>query len=179
MREKQSTIANVLDGAIAGALATWLMGTVTTVLYERESETTRHREDAARAGKTAYSVAAEKVAGVAGVDLTKAECERYGEAIHWTLGIGAGVLYGLLRARSERASVGGGLLFGAAFWLLVDEALTPAIGLTRGPRAFPWQTHTRGFVGHLVFGTVANAALAVVQDTGHFDRDQDRLLGVS
>ncbi len=160
---KQSLVADVIDGAIAGAIATWLMGKATTALYDREDRMAREREDQARNGKTAYGVAAEKAASLAGAELTDGQRKQYGQAIHWALGIGAGALYGAVRPRSEVASTAGGLLFGAAFWLLMDETVTPALGLTKGPRAFPWQTHARGLAGHLVFGTVANTTLAVIQ----------------
>lgn len=163
MPERRSVIADTIDGAIAGAIATWVMGTVTTALYEHADTTARRRENNARDGKTAYDVAAEKSAKLVGTQLSDAERNRYGQAIHWALGAGAGALYGALRPRSETASLAGGLLFGAAFWLIVDEAVTPALGLTKGPRAFPWQTHARGLAGHLVFGTVANTTLAVIQ----------------
>jgi uncharacterized membrane protein YagU involved in acid resistance len=82
--------------------------------------------------------------------------------IHWGLGIVAGAAYGALRPRLPRRARAGGLTFGAAFWLAVDEALTPALALTPGPRAFPWQTHARGLAGHLTFGLVADAALRVL-----------------
>lgn len=162
---KQPILTDVIDGAIAGAIATWAMTKVTTVLYEKEDRTAREREDSARDGKTAYTVAAEKAAGIAGAELTDEQRQRYGTAIHWGLGIGAGALYGALRSRSEPASLAGGLLFGAAFWLLMDETVTPALGLTKGPGAFPWQTHARGLAGHLVFGTVADATLSAIQPT--------------
>lgn len=160
---KQSLVADIVDGAIAGAIATWVMGKATTVLYERENKTARHQEDEARNGKTAYGVAVEKAAALTGTPLSDDQREQYGQAIHWALGIGAGAAYGVLRSRVDASSAAGGLLFGAAFWLLVDETLTPALGLTRGPAAFPWQTHARGLAGHLVFGSVANTTLAMVQ----------------
>ena len=160
---KHSLVADLIDGAIAGAVATWVMTQVTTALYEREGAAARQREDEARHGETAYGVAAERAARLAGAELSEEERKRYGSAIHWALGVGAGALYGALRPRSEAASRAGGLVFGAAFWLLMDETVTPALGLTPGPTAFPWQTHARGLAGHLVFGTVANATLAAVQ----------------
>lgn len=160
---RQSLAADIIDGAIAGAVATWVMGKATTALYGRENEAARQREDEARHGQTAYGVAAEKAASVAGQELSEDQQARYGQAIHWALGIGAGALYGALRPRSDVASTGGGLLFGAAFWLLMDETVTPALGLTPGPAAFPWQTHARGLAGHLLFGRVANTTLAVIQ----------------
>lgn len=161
--KQQSLAADLIDGVIAGAIATWLMNRATTALYERENEAARTREDNARDGKTAYGVAAEKVASLAGTELSDDQRARYGERIHWALGISAGALYGALRPRSDAATLAGGLLFGAAFWLLMDETVTPALGLTKGPAAFPWQTHARGLAGHLVFGTVANTALTAIQ----------------
>ncbi|NUQ20919.1 MAG: DUF1440 domain-containing protein [Gemmatimonadaceae bacterium] len=163
MMSKQSLAADIIDGAIAGAIATWIMGKATTALYEGENQSARQEEDQARHGKTAYGVAAEKAASLAGLELSDEQRKKAGQAIHWALGIGAGALFGALRPRSEIASAAGGLLFGAAFWLLMDETVTPALGLTPGPTAFPWQTHARGLAGHLVFGTVANTTLATIQ----------------
>ncbi|MGH7664010.1 MAG: DUF1440 domain-containing protein [Gemmatimonadaceae bacterium] len=164
MAEGQSIIADLIDGAVAGAVATWVMGKVTTYLYEHEDMAARKREDRTREGKTAYGVAAERAARALGIELTDEERDKeYGPAIHWTLGIGAGALYGVLRPRLESAALARGLAFGTAFWLLMDETVTPAIGLTPGPAAFPWQTHARGLAGHLAFGAVADTALHALQ----------------
>jgi hypothetical protein len=159
---KQSILVDLIDGAIAGAVATWVMGKATTVLYDKEDKSTRQREDDARHGKTAYGVAADKAAGFAGTELSDDQRKKYGQAIHWALGIGAGALYGALRPRRKVASAAGGLLFGTAFFLLMDEMVTPALGLTPGPMAFPWQTHARGLAGHLVFGGVTDGTLAAL-----------------
>jgi uncharacterized protein DUF1440 len=160
---RQSLLANIAEGAIAGAVGTWAMGRVTSALYARENKAARQREDRARHGTTAYETAAQKTAALAGRTLTAQQRERYGTAIHWTLGVTAGALFGALRPRSPGVARGAGTLFGAAVWLVMDEAATPALGLTPGPRAFPWQTHARGLAGHLVFGSVANATLATLQ----------------
>ena len=160
---RRSIVADAIDGAIAGAVATWLMAKVTTVLYERESKPIREREDSAREGKTAYGVAAEKVAEAVSAELSDEQRKQLGNNVHWALGIGAGALYGLLRPRLGMASLGGGLAFGAMFWLLIDEGANAALGLTPGPAAFPWQTHARGLAGHLAFGTAANSTLAAIQ----------------
>jgi Protein of unknown function (DUF1440) len=162
---KQSLLADIVDGAIAGAIGTWAMNQATTVLYEHEDTAARQREDGARGGSTAYEVAAEKAAELAGAAISADQRKHYGQEIHWALGIGAGAAYGALRPRVGMASAAGGLLFGAAFWLLMDETATPALGLTPGPQAFPWQTHARGLAGHLVYGGVANTTLAAIQRT--------------
>ncbi|HET7321136.1 MAG TPA: DUF1440 domain-containing protein, partial [Longimicrobiaceae bacterium] len=96
---------------------------------------------------------------VVGVDLSKGERQEGGRAIHWALGAGAGALYGVMRRRVPGADAADGLLFGTAFWLLMDEGANWALGLTPGPGAFPWQTHARGLAGHLVFGATTDATL--------------------
>jgi hypothetical protein len=153
---------DLIKGAIAGAVATWVMGKVTNVLYAREDRWARRQEDDARGGKTAYGVAAEKAAGAVGTTLGDKQRERLGSAVHWALGIGAGAVYGVLRRRFDTIGRTAGVGFGTMFWAAVDEGLVPALGLTPGPRAFPWQTHARGLAGHLTFGTVTDGTLRLL-----------------
>ncbi|MGI9091135.1 MAG: hypothetical protein ACR2GG_08540, partial [Gemmatimonadaceae bacterium] len=61
----------IIQGAIAGIAATWVMGKATAYLYEHEDKAARQQEDEARGGKTAYGVAAEKAANVADVSLSE------------------------------------------------------------------------------------------------------------
>lgn len=159
MRRDGDILADVLKGAIAGAVASWVMGQATSFLYEHESREARQREDDARDGKIAYGVAAEKTAEMVGQELSDDQRKRYGSALHWGLGIGAGAAYGVLRRRLPGAEWGHGLLFGTAFWAVIDEGANTALGLTPGPAAFPWETHARGLAGHLVFGVAADATL--------------------
>jgi hypothetical protein len=156
------TGAAAIKGAIAGAVATWIMGQITNYMYRRENPDARQAEDRARNGKTAYGAAAEKAAGLAGRSLDDQQRERLGSIIHWATGIGAGAVYGVLRQRFAAVGRLGGAGFGTAFWGLVDEGLVPVLGFTPGPVAFPWQTHARGLAGHLTFGTVTDATLRVL-----------------
>jgi hypothetical protein len=153
---------DLVKGAIAGAVATFVMDRATTFLYQREDRRAREREDEARGGTTAYESVAEKGAALVGTRLTRAERERGGSAIHWALGIGTGAAYAVLRRRLALLGTTAGTAFGTAFWALMDEGVVPALGLTPGPRAFPWQTHARGFLGHLTFGTVTDGTLRVL-----------------
>jgi hypothetical protein len=159
-------LGDVVKGALAGAVATWAMGRVTTFLYEREDQAARRREDAVRDGKTAFGIAAEKGAELVGRSLDDRERERYGAALHWALGIGAGAAYGALRGRVPGADLAAGLLFGTVFWAVVDEGANPVLGLTPGPGAFPWQAHARGLAGHLAFGAAADASLRAMEAVG-------------
>lgn len=104
-------------------------------------------------------VLAEELAGEAGVVLDEDQRRSGGTILQWTTGVGTGVIYGALREKLPESVMARGLGCGATIWLLVDEGLTPLLGLSPGPFAFPWQTHARGLVGHLVFGLVAEAVM--------------------
>jgi hypothetical protein len=162
MRAKHGVGEDLIKGAIAGAVATWVMGKVTNTMYEREDRWARRQEDDAREGKTSYGVAAEKVGRRLGASLGKDQNEQVGAALHWALGVGAGALYAVTRRRFGSIGRVAGLGFGTMFWAVVDEGLVPALGLTPGPRAFPWQAHARGLAGHLTFGTVTDGTLRVL-----------------
>jgi hypothetical protein len=159
MRRKASVTTNVLKGAIAGAVATWTLDLVTTYMYEREAQPERQREDQARRGRSAYESAAEKVGRILGCELSEDGRQRLGVAIHWLLGMGAGVFYGAVGRKIPAFRRAGGGAFGTAFWAAVDEGLNPFLGLTPPPKAFPWQTHARGLAGHLAYGVAAEQTL--------------------
>jgi hypothetical protein len=162
MRRMSSMPQDLLKGAIAGAVATWALDRVTTWMYERESPNAREQEDRARHGRTAYEAAAEKAARLLGRQLNQDERRRFGTAIHWALGIGAGAAYSVFGRRIPAFRRAGGGAFGTAFWAAVDEGLVSVLGLTPPPRAFPWETHARGLSGHLAFGIVADRTLRVL-----------------
>jgi hypothetical protein len=162
VRSRHTIGRDLLKGAIAGAVATFVMGKVTGYMYEREDPAARREEDDARGGRTAYEVAAEKAAAATGTALATRRRQELGSAIHWTLGIGAGAAYAVFRRRVQALGGAAGTAFGTAFWAFLDEGLVPALGLTPGPRAFPWQAHARGLVGHLTFGTVADGTLRLL-----------------
>jgi hypothetical protein len=138
------------------------MDQVTTVLYEAQPRKVRKRENSARGGKSAYEIAAEKGAQLAGRKISAEERKALSAAIHWTLGVSAGAMYGVLRNRQPVLGVGSGLAYGAAFWLAMDEAALTALGLTAPPQDFPWQTHARGLAGHLILGAVIESPFDVI-----------------
>ena len=162
-RTRRHTVGeDLVKGAIAGAVATFVMGRITSLMYQREGRQARKREDAARGGGTAYGTAAEKGAELVGRHLTREEREQAGSAIHWALGMGAGAAYAVARRRLAFLGSTVGAAFGTGFWAFVDEGVVPALGLTPGPLAFPWQAHARGLVGHLTFGTVTDGTLRLL-----------------
>jgi hypothetical protein len=162
MRRKTSTSKELLKGAIAGAVATWVMDRVTTYMYEHENEIARLMEDRVRHGRSAYEAAAEKLASLLGRELDEEQRRRLGAAIHWALGIAAGTAYGTIGRRVPALRSGGGAKFGTAFWAAVDEGLVSLLRLTPPPKAFPWETHARGLAGHLAYGVAAEGTLRLL-----------------
>jgi uncharacterized membrane protein YagU involved in acid resistance len=47
------------------------------------------------------------------------------------------------------------LPFGAAVWLIADEGIVPAAGLSKSPAEYPLSIHAYAFTSHLVFGLTA------------------------
>jgi uncharacterized membrane protein YagU involved in acid resistance len=89
------------------------------------------------------------------------------KAVHHGLGMAWGPVYCLLRPPWRHAPPRRGLVAGAALSLVVDEGLTPALGLSAPNRAYPAATHLRGFLAHLVWGAAAAlAAEALYRLTG-------------
>jgi hypothetical protein len=159
MRRNHNIAEALCMGAIAGVGATWLMTRVTTWLYAQESEQAKQRENQARGDRTAYEVAAERMAAAAGTQLDTGTRRTVGNAIHWSTGIGLAIAYAALRRRTPAVTAARGLLFGSSVFLVMDEFLNTALGLTPGPRAFPWQAHARGLGGHLAYGLATELVL--------------------
>lgn len=156
----------ILKGAVAGAVAWWAMDQVLSFCYDREGSAVQSREAKARGGVPALEVMAESAAGLAAIKLSEEERQRGGTTLQWTVGIGTGMLYGAIRHRLPGSGIRRGLLYGAAVSLLFDEGVVPLLGFAPGPRAFPWQTHARGFVGHLVYGAVIDSAMSGLDGIG-------------
>ena len=148
-------------GALAGAAAWWAMDQTLQFIYDRQSAAVRLRESDARGGIPALEVLAHDFAGMAGYPLSERERRMGGTILQWVTGIGTGAIYGALREHLPGRGIGRGLGYGAAFSVVVDEGIVPLLGLAPGPAAFPWQTHARGFLGHLVFGAVTEALLSL------------------
>lgn len=149
----------LLKGAVAGAIGWKAMDAALRFLSHRQSAESHRREDRARGGIPTMEVMAERLAGAAGLTLSDEERQPGGALMQWMMGIGGGVLYAALRDHVPGSGLRRGIVYGAGFSLAVDEGLAPLLGFAPGPLAFPWQTHARGFAGHLVYGAVVETAM--------------------
>lgn len=103
--------------------------------------------------------------GVFGHSLTQSEKKIAGTAVHYLLGTGVGGLYGAAAELAPNVTTGGGLPFGAVFWLVVDEGAVPLLGLTKGPRAYPLSIHAYALSSHFVYGLTAEIVRRAVRGT--------------
>jgi uncharacterized membrane protein YagU involved in acid resistance len=143
----------LVKGAVAGAVAVWLMDRMTRYMYRHEDRDAYKQEKEAQIDdKYVAFVAADKIANTVGVKMNDQQEYIAGKTVHYLLGIVPGALYALMRHRVKGLNKAHGLLYGLGLFIVMDELLAPAAGLASGPMAYPWQAHARGLVGHLRLG---------------------------
>jgi hypothetical protein len=163
--------ADMLLGAVAGAVGVWVMDRVDWFLSDHEDPEARRRTRAVRpGGMDPAHVVANRAVQALGAELSPPQPHPAGIAVHYAIGIGPAAFYGALRDRVPAVGTGRGLLYGLGLFLVQDELLNAAGGFSAGPRAYPWQAHARGLVAHLVYGAVTDAVL----DLLHRGRSQVR-----
>ena len=88
-----------------------------------------------------------------GDELPPAEKPLAGQAMHYALGIGLGVAYGIAAEFRPSVTAGFGTAFGACTATLLDEGAVPALGLGQAPWKAGLASNLYGYASHLVFGT--------------------------
>jgi uncharacterized membrane protein YagU involved in acid resistance len=68
------------------------------------------------------------------------------------MGATSGAIYGAVAEVMPAATVAEGLPFGAAVWLIADEGVVPASGLSKESSDYPPSIHAYAFASHLVYG---------------------------
>jgi hypothetical protein len=75
-----------------------------------------------------------------------------GAVVHYAFGVATGGVYGAIAELKPATTTGAGLPFGAAVWLIADEIIVPALGLSKPPTKYPLSTHASSIASHLVYG---------------------------
>jgi hypothetical protein len=119
-----------------------------------QSQTTPDDDAAARAGEAAY-------VAVTGDAPDRDEKLWLGSAAHYGFGVTAGVAYGLMRDRFPAAATGRGLLYGAIVWIVADEVVTPALGLSKDARQLSLIQLAAALAAHLVYGAAVEAPFSL------------------
>jgi hypothetical protein len=173
-RNSNDPLKGMVAGAAGGLVASWVMNQFQT-LWSRMThgierphgaqslqqgsprhgvarglqERGRDREADDAAIRTAV-VVSERVFGLELADRKREEMA--GAVVHYAFGVAAGGLYGAMAELKPATTAGAGLPFGAAVWLIADEIIVPALGLSKPPTEYPLSTHTYALASHLVYG---------------------------
>lgn len=162
-RRRGSPFGDILRGAVAGGVATWVMDQVTTGMLASQPPDVTEREEAARPnGQSALENLVDMVAATLDIELAPDTRATVTRAAHYALGVVPGAKYGLVRRRVPFVGAGRGLLYGFLLWAILDEYLATRLGIAAAPEAYPPETHLRGLVGHLVLGVVTDAGIDVL-----------------
>jgi hypothetical protein len=84
--------------------------------------------------------------------LSKPEKEFAGAVAHYAMGAASGAIYGAATEVFPVAASGEGIPFGAAVWAIADEAVVPALGLSKPGTEYPLSIHVYALSSHLVYG---------------------------
>ncbi len=165
-RQGESLAADMLFGAIAGAIGVWAMDQVDWYIYDREDPRARQRTQSVRpAGRDPAHNIVGRAAEMMGHEAPD-QPNAAGVAVHYALGVGPGAIYGALHDKAPRVRSGRGLAYGFALFVTQDEIFNAATGLSADPRKYPWQAHARGLIAHLVLGVVTDTVLSVLKGSG-------------
>lgn len=104
-------------------------------------------------GEPATVKAAEAVSErVFGHELSDDEKQGAGTLMHYAMGAASGMFYGALVERVPVATAATGAVFGAVIWAVADEGAVPALGLAKGPAAYPVSSHFKALASHVAYG---------------------------
>ena len=163
MKKQSSVVWGISIGAAIGYGASWAMDRATGWYLERQSETSKRREQEVAPGG-APVLAGRKLAGWIGREITDEEAARIGFVVHRSLGVAYGITAAAF-ARAGARPLRAGIATGATAFVLVDEGFMSAF-VTPPPWAYLPESHVRGVVGHLAFGGAVGAMLAVARRLG-------------
>lgn len=183
-REAGNVLKGIVAGVVGGLAAAWTMNQFQAAWGKRaegverphgaqslQQGTPQHgvgRELQARGNEEEEDDAAVRAASVISErvfehHLTKSEKETGGALAHYAMGVTAGAIYGGVAEVFPRASVGAGVPFGAAVWLIADEGIVPALGLSKDATEYPLSIHAYALTSHLVFGLTAEIVRSAVR----------------
>ncbi len=149
----------IVAGAAAGLTAAFVMSEFQSLwgAFDRESQ--------GRGSTPATLKAADKLAeAISGQSVRPEARKAASNTVHYLTGALLGGVYGALAEIFPAVRTGCGAFYGAAAWLVMDEAAVPALALGPSPRETPAKQHLYGLASHVVFGVTLELARAAMAD---------------
>lgn len=160
---KLSTPSRIARGAVAGLIA----GAVASFAMDRfQAATSSLLPSNGSDDEPATEKAADAVANaVTGQEVPHSAKPLAGQSIHYVLGMGLGIAYGIAAEFRPSVTAGFGTAFGMGTATLLDETAVPAAGLGEAPWKAPLSITLYGYASHLVFGGTAEIVRRQVAGT--------------
>jgi hypothetical protein len=160
--DMRKALRGIVAGAIAGAVASFAMDRFQAAV----TALTASGDDDSEASEPATEKAADAIAKpVVGHEIAAADKPLAGQTIHYALGIGLGVAYGIVAEFRPGVTAGYGAAFGVATATLLDEAAVPVVGLGAAPWNTDLSVNLYSYASHLVFGGVSELVRQQVAGT--------------
>lgn len=136
----------IVTGVVAGAIASFVMDRF-------QALATPLLPSGGQDGEPATEQAASAIArDLTGREVAEPDRPLAGQAVHYLLGIGLGVAYGVSAEFRPEVTSGYGSAFGIGAATLLDEGVVPAMGWGSAPWKTSLSNHLYSYASHLVFG---------------------------
>ena len=155
----KGAIAGLVGGIVASFVMSQFQALVTKLAEAEEKQQSKKKTEEPATVKAAQEISE----GVFSHKLTKSENEPAGEAVHYAMGASTGLIYGVAAEIEPLTTVGAGMPFGTAVWLIADDVVVPALELSKSPTAYPLTTHAYAISSHLVYGLTTEVTRRAVR----------------
>lgn len=158
MKNKTSneTSAGLTAGALAGIIGGFALAGAAQTMYSLTSPK-KIAEETAIEPRDPFIVLAEKLEKLTGRNLDDSQKKIFEQCVATAISATAGVSYALLERKWKLNWLLGGVVFGALFWAVEDEGISPLLGLAGENTKYPLEAHIRGLAAHVMFGIVTAA----------------------
>ena len=163
---KKADAGDVVKGAVAGLVGGLVASFVMSEFQSLLSKLTEEEKNSKKKKDEPATVKAAEEISEAIFDhkLKKSEKEPAGEAMHYAMGATSGLIYGIASEIAPMTTVGLGIPFGAAVWLVADDVIIPALGLAKPATEYSLSTHAYALSSHLVYGLTTDLVRRAVRD---------------
>lgn len=155
-KTRTNTSQSLAVGAFAGIIGGFALAGSAQTIYNVTSPE-KIAEETAIEPRDPFIVLAEKLEKLTGRNLNERQKKIFEQGAATALSATAGVSYALLAPEWKLNWLLGGLVFGAIFWAVEDEGISPLLGLAGKNTKYPLEAHIRGLAAHVIFGIVTAA----------------------
>lgn len=160
--DSDTNVTKILRGATAGLVG----GVIASFAMDRLQALTASLSSSDSDEEPATAKAADRIKqAVDGAPVPEPMQPLAGQLVHYAVGAGLGVAYGIAAEFRPGLASGYGAPFGVGVAAVLDEGAVPAAGLGAAPWDSPASTHAYSLVSHLVFGVVADLVRRQVRST--------------